>query len=210
MKRNRVVITIVVILLSIVIRYLVSDTTLFVDTNQSQEGYLPISDYVLKEDGKDVKKINTFNYDFYSTSYDYNDYYTTLGISCSSTFDEFVNKYGNYNASHIHAYKNDDDTYKDYVSLKWITINDFYNEYIKTNKINLDDYNIDITFDCMTIFNKVYYDKYDIDNRYAYEGFINFSKHLFSLSFSYECTNDKYNNEEFGHFDYISSSAYYN
>lgn len=209
MKKSRVTILIIVIILSFIVRFFINDTTLFVDTTYTEEGYLPINDYVLKDGDKDVKKIKTINYDFYSTSYNYNDYATTLGIDCKSSFDDFLKVYGDYYAAYIHAYRCDDDTYTDYVSLNWITVNEFYEEYIKSNKINLDDYNIDIMFNCMTIFNKVYYDKSSIDNRYANEGLIRFSNHLFSLSFSYECKNDEYNDKDFGHFDYISSSSYY-
>lgn len=209
MKKNRIIILIIVIILSFIVRFFINDTTLFVNTDYKEKGYLPINDYVLKDGDKDVKKINTIYYDFYSTSYNYNDYVTTLGINCESTFKEFVNAYGNYYAAHIHAYRCNDDTYTDNVSINWITIDDFYNEYIKSGKLNLDDYNIDVTFNCMTIFNKVYYDKTAINNRYANEGLIRFSNHLFSLSFSYECKNDEYNDKDFGHFDYISSSSYY-
>ncbi len=211
MKRNRLIIVIVVLLLSLIVRFLVSDTTLFVDTSKTKDGYLPISDYVLlNEDDKEVKKINSFNYDYYFTYYDYDYYKTTLGIDCKSSFEDFVKAYGDYTANYISANRvNNEDDYSDYLSFNWITVNDFYNNYIKTNKINLDEYNIDISFECLTRFNKVYYDKASVDNYYSNNGLINFSNHLFTLRFVYQCKEYEYNSEGINRFDYIQSSQYY-
>lgn len=210
-KYQAILLTIVTLLC--VYRYIDSQTLLLVNTSkQAPNGYLSIKDYTFIDSGTGniVEKINSFSYEGTSASYDYNtDIETTKGITATSSWDEFVEAYGEYKAYYITYNEpySDDVEDSDYGFLNWITVNDFNENYVKTGKVNLENYDITVCFQALIKYSKVYYTATEQDKIETY-GFKLYKAHEFNLTFSYECPNNSYNTSGRGIFDYISSYCY--
>lgn len=193
-----------------IFRYLDSQTTLFLNTSNVPDGYLPIKDYefVDKSTKEHITNVKAFSFDDEYISYGYdNGLETTLGISTNSTWDEFVEAYGSYTACYILAsVSNYDSEDYDYVYLNWITVEDFDNEYIQTGKVSLDTYDIDIAFSTIVKNNKAYYTQ---GSQNKIRGEFRLSKlHEFDLSFSYRSPSYEYNDAGKGIFNYINCYEY--
>ncbi len=209
-KYQAILLTIVTALC--VYRYIDSQTLLLVNTSkEAPSGYLPIKDYAFIDSGTGdvVEKINSFSYDGTSISYDYNtDIETTKGITATSTWDEFVEAYGEYKADYITYNKPySDGVESDYGYLYWTTVNEFDENYVKTGKVDLENYDITICFKALVKYSKVYYTATEQDKIDTY-GFKLYKAHEFNFTFSYECPNNPYNTSNTGIFDYISSYCY--
>lgn len=215
LTKNKIILLVIFAILC-VIRYIDSQTLLFVNpSKKAPEGYLSIGDYVLIDSGtKNVaQKINSFSYDHISTSYDYNeDLETTKGISTKSSWEDFVKAYGPYKASYISYHLPYDNPYNeerdyDYNTVRWLTIDEFNQEYIESGRVSIEEYNIYVNFDSVIKHSKVYYTANEIYNADDY-GFKLCMIHDFSLSFSYICPDDYMSESHSGYFEYISSSCY--
>lgn len=198
------------LLVGLVGRVFINDSTLFVNTNQAvPEHYLSINDYVMidKDSKQAVNKIKCINFEYQNDSYGYNsNLQTTKGIDTNSSWDEFVDAYGDYYVSYIICNKIVDgsEDYSEEVYLDNVLLSDFQRDYIETDKVNLDEYNIVVDFSVYTKLNKIYYlesQAYDYDDNFFWK----VNLHRFNLHFSYECKNYKYNEYGINIFDFISS-----
>ncbi len=207
-------IILVIVTLLCVYRYIDSQTLLLVNTSkEAPSGYLSIADYVFINSGTNepIEKINSFSYEGASTSYDYNkDIETTKGITASSSWEEFVNAYGEYKAYYISYNKPYSDANydnDDYGNVNWMTVSDFNEKYIKTGKVDIENYDITVCFHATVKYSKVYYTPTEQDKIETY-GFKLYKAHEFNLTFDYECPNSSYNDTGVGLFNYISSYCY--
>ena len=212
-KIKYIILFLLAIVLGLVGRVIINQSTLLVDTNTPvPDGFLPINDYVLvdKNTKEPVQKIKTLKYEYENDSYDYSsNLETTKGIDAHSSFEEFVDVYGDYVATYILCHKVTSDDYNDDINLNNIKVKTFYDEYIKTEKCNLDDFNININFSCYTQLNNVYYTQREYEKLIDNENFFwKLKINEFNLYFSYICKNYEYNNHGVGIFDYVSSSMW--
>ena len=212
-KLKYIILFLLAIVLGLTGRVIINQSTLLVDINTPvPDGFLPINDYVLidKNTKEPVQKIKTLKYEYENDSYDYSsNLETTKGIDANSTFEEFVDAYGDYVATYILCHKVTGDDYNDDINLHNIKVKTFYDEYIKTEKCNLDDFNININFSCYTQMNNVYYIQREYEKLRDNENFFwKLKINEFSLHFSYICKNYEYNSHGVGIFDYVSSSMW--
>lgn len=212
-KLKYIILFLLAIVLGLTGRVIINQSTLLVDINTPvPDGFLPINDYVLidKNTKEPVQKIKTLKYEYENDSYDYSsNLETTKGIDARSTFEEFVEAYGEYVATYISCYNEVTKDYNDSINLNNIKLKTFYNDYVLTDKVSLDDYNININFSCYTQLNNVYYTQREYEKLMDNENFFwNVKVHEFSLHFSYVCKNFEYNEDGINRFDYISSSVW--
>lgn len=212
-KIKYIILFVLAIVLGLAGRVIINQSTLLVDTNTPvPDCFLPINDYVMvdKNTKEPVQKIRCLDYKYENDSYDYSsNLETTKGIDAHSTFEEFVDAYGDYVATYIMCNNEVTKDYNDSINLNNIKVKTFYDEYIKTGKCNLDDYNIVVNFSCYTQMNNVYYTQREADNARDNNNFFwNVKLHEFSLHFSYVCKNFEYNGYDINRFDYISSSVW--
>ena len=208
--KKYLIIIISALVIGLIGRFFINDSTLFVDTNTKvPKYYLPINDYILvnKDTKEPIQNIKTLNFKSYIDSYDYGyNLETTKGISCKSSFEDFIKAYGDYIVTYISCYNVTSNNYEDSIYLHNIKLSAFYNDYILSGKCNLDDYNIYINFTVYTRLNKVYYTQKEKDEASQNENiFWNVKLHEFTLAFSYFCKNVQYNEHDIGYFDYIIS-----
>ncbi len=213
MNKKRYILLFVTIVLACLLRLYINNTTLIVDTSvKAPNGYLEIDDYVLLDyqTSEIISPIKSFksSESYYDWNRDYNEnptYITTKGISVDSSFEDFVNAYGDYTPYYISCLRYDYDSADEKSSymFTWMTVKEFYEKYVKTNEISLDDYDINIYFKVTTKLNNVYYTEAQQRKAYNKSLFNNFNAHEFDLGFSWQCKNNTYNDYGYSHFDYI-------
>ena len=137
-------------------RHLRYGTTLFME-HRTMPGYLPIEEYPLNysDSGEPTQDVRTFHYDLYSIYSERDGYETSRGITYGSTWDEFVEAYGDETIYYIytHRYKEDGtvdwDTDTPYYSDRY-TVREFDRRHVQTGEIDPSEYGIAIEFHAET------------------------------------------------------------
>ena len=150
-------------------RHLRYGTTLFME-HRTAPGYLPIEEYVLNysDTGEPTQDVRTFHYDSYGIYREGDGYETSRGIAIGSTWEKFVEEYGDetiYSAS-SHRYK--DDGYIDWDTegryyYTPCTVKEFDEQYVRSGEIDPSTDGIDIEFDAETDGFRVMYSQTEKD-----------------------------------------------
>ncbi|MBO7703760.1 MAG: hypothetical protein J6S26_04870 [Solobacterium sp.] len=179
-------------------RYVRENTTLFMN-DRTPEGYLPLKEYELidPETGEVIQKVRGTSYnDIYAFGYSQTQYVTSRGIGNGSSWDEFVEAYGDCRSEFIFAspalsISGNRETEK-YFCYD-MTVREFDEQYIKSGIINPQYYTIHISFGVYTDGFNVQYDIGGmLENREAYSEQRKFLRRgqetpvegVFSLTFS--------------------------
>ena len=181
----------------------VNSTALFADLETETPGYLPLSEFTLR-DGDDIDKLKNnpkrlFHYDTYYSVYSYNGegMQTSKGITGGCTFEEFVKVYGDYIADTINVYEPDyegekDDAYYDSHYFYGITANDFRKEYTTEELIEMKAY-VGVDFSACVKGKEIYYSQADwyrvydetYDSLWPRSGIFNPKTQTYRLSFDF-------------------------
>ena len=128
----------------------------YIDVNYAPDGYLAPVDYVLidVESGEPNQDITSIFYeDEYSfmSSYNDQDLMTSKGLKTGDSWEDFVEKYGEYTAYSIYTThvdsEYDDYSQEDYYSLYDIKVKDYDEQYIKSGIVSLDENYISVSFE---------------------------------------------------------------
>jgi hypothetical protein len=129
-------------------------TPAFADT-AAPEGYLPLEEYLyLNENGDPEGSLMNPFYEGGWVYYGEEEVYTTTkGITVGSTWDDFVEAYGQYTAYSISVVPEEDipyderpDSYYDEHYFDFMKVEDFDREYIKTGKVDLSTNTVYVEF----------------------------------------------------------------
>ncbi|MBQ8067599.1 MAG: hypothetical protein IJ201_04535 [Solobacterium sp.] len=144
-------------------RHLRYGTTLFME-HRTLDGYLPIEEYVLNysDNHEPTQDVRTVHFDSYNIYSERDHYETSRGIKYGSTWEEFVEAYGDetiYSAS-SHPYKEDGyidwDAEGQYFNGIY-TVRQFDEQFVKTGQIDPSTDGIDLEFDAETDGFKIMY-----------------------------------------------------
>lgn len=144
-------------------RYVRENTTLFMN-DKTPEGYLPLTEYALFDPttGKPVQNVRGFTYeDRYAYDYSSTQYITSRNIANGSSWEDFVEAYGDCTAESILATPELKITGNKAKETFWdtsLTVREFDERYIQSGQIDLRYYNLSILFEVYTDGYNVHYD----------------------------------------------------
>lgn len=138
------------------------NSTLFLE-DKVQNGYLPVDQYVLYEDGSPVQKVRKLHYaDQYVTAYRSTGLEAPFGIAVGTDWDTFVEAYGDYYFQDLYYMPVDRHGFWDYEQMEFIEgdmkVSEFDRQYVRTGKADLTRDGINITFSVHYIGNSVIYE----------------------------------------------------
>ncbi len=177
-----------------------NSTTLFLE-DRSVDGYLSVEDYVFYEDGEAVQNVRSMHFeDDYISKYSNEGVTTSRGITYGSSWEEFVEAYGDDRCDYIwyrHVTKDGNRNYQfedtQFPDTDGMKISDFDRQYIKSGEIDLNENSITVVFSVDYGGNKLFYtpkekDEY-IDEYYSswHEMVHTFSRHgSFRMYFDFD------------------------
>ncbi len=205
------VVGIVVLLIACVFMWFINVTALFADINTVHEGYLPLSEFTLR-DSSDVNKLvnNTkspFNYDVYQyASYDPEEdrAQTSKGVRCGISYEEFLQVYGSYIADSINVHDSNyegehDDEYYDTHYLTYLTPQDLLKSHYSLEELVAMDAYVRVDFVAYVKGNQVAYTQDELYGFYDQEfdtfwpksGVFNPRMQTYHLDFSFQVHDGK-------------------
>ncbi|MBO7703473.1 MAG: hypothetical protein J6S26_03420 [Solobacterium sp.] len=145
-------------------------STLLVE-KRTRTSYLPAEDFMLveSETGEPVQKLNSFSfnreYSFYSS---HGHLETTKGLKPGDSWEEFVEKYGDYYMDTAYAYHLDENGFPDFEKgsvyvYDEMTVSEYNRQYVETGAVDPATDEIDITFSVYTDGRKLYYGDSEVD-----------------------------------------------
>ena len=142
-------------------------STLFLE-DKVQDGYLPIDQYVVYRDGVPEGNVRALNFrNSYNTVYNIREGVTAPGgITVGSSWDEFVEVYGDLYFSQLYYMPVSRGGYWEYEEMQYIDgnmkVSDFDRDYVKTGVVDLETNGIDIEFSVQYMGRDVMYENNEI------------------------------------------------
>ena len=147
--------------------YMRTETTVFME-HKTSEGYLPAEEFVLsrQDTGKPAQDIRSLAFrDMDSTANNNNGYVTSRGIGPGSTWQEFLEAYGDIETKDIQIVN--ENAQKDETNLiKGLTVREFDEKYVKTGEVVPGKDTIGIRFSFFTDGKKICYNDKELEQYY--------------------------------------------
>lgn len=151
------------------VRTVYNGSTLFLE-ERTLDGYLPVEEYVLYQDGEAMENVRSLSYEGAYTGAYYDEGITTSrGVKIGDSWETFVEAYGDVRCEYIwyQPVSSKDDIYTldtaEYPDADWMTIADFDREYVQSGKIDPGQNRINVIFSADYGGNEIYYSEEEID-----------------------------------------------
>ena len=150
------------------------NTTLFLE-HRSVDQYLPVEEYVLKDQEtgnytQNIRSLDLKNEYVYSSRSSYK--MTSRGIKVGDSWNDFMNAYGDIHADSIYVHRVGEDGYVSYSNEdslyigESILLNEFQKQYIDTGKVDPDRDEITVVFRVDTDGFRLFYNESELDRVY--------------------------------------------